>query len=89
MVSLETELPATLHIPIVSAPWLFAFLIAANVSAVSPDWEIAMTIVLSSIKAWLYLNSEAYSTWTGILANRSIKFFPISPACHDVPHAVI
>ena len=46
-VSLETELPAMLHIPIVSAPWLFAFLIAANVSAVSPDREIAITTAVS------------------------------------------
>ena len=36
-VSLETELPGTLHIPTVIAPALFALSIAARVSAVSPD----------------------------------------------------
>ena len=36
-VSLEMVLPTTLQIPSVRAPSSFAFLIAANVSAVSPD----------------------------------------------------
>ena len=47
-VSLPTELPGTLHRPIVTAPSLLAFLIAASVSAVSPDYEIAITTVLLS-----------------------------------------
>ena len=88
-VSLDTELPGTLQIPTVIAPCSLAFFIAARVSAVSPDCEIAITTLLLSIKVLLYRNSEAYSTWTGIFENLSIKFLPIKPACHDVPHAVI
>ena len=88
-VSLDTELPGTLQRPTVIAPCSLAYFIAARVSAVSPDCEIAITTLLLSTKVLLYLNSEAYSTWTGIFANLSIKFLPISPACHEVPQAVI
>ena len=42
---------------------------AAKVSAVSPDWDIAITISLEVIIGFLYLNSDAYSTSTGILVN--------------------
>ena len=52
-VSLDIVLPTTLQIPSVIAPSSFAFLIAANVSAVSPDWLIAIIIVLLSIIAFL------------------------------------
>ena len=38
---------------------------------------------------FLYLNSEAYSTSTGILANSSIRYSPIKPACQEVPQAMM
>ena len=88
-VSLAIVLPTTLQIPNVNAPASFDFFIAANVSAVSPDWLTAIKIVFASIIALRYLNSDAYSTCTGTLAYSSIKCFPIKPACHDVPQAVI
>ena len=58
-------------------------------SAVSPDCEIASTMSLELIIGFLYLNSDAYSTSTGILAKSSIIYSPIRPACHEVPHATI
>jgi len=36
-----------------------------------------------------YLNSEAYSTSTGILAKSSNKYSPTKPACHDVPQPIM
>ena len=45
--------PFTLTIARVKAPCSFAFLIAAIVSAVSPDWEITITIVFLSYKTFL------------------------------------
>ena len=62
---------------------------AAKVSAVSPDWDIAITISLEVIIGFLYLNSDAYSTSTGILVNSSITYSATNPACHEVPHAII
>ena len=59
------------------------------VSAVSPDCEIAITMSFSEMIGFLYLNSEAYSTSTGILANSSIRYSPMSPACQEVPHAMM
>ncbi len=38
------EEPTTLQIPNTKAPFSLASLMAARVSAVSPDWEIAITI---------------------------------------------
>lgn len=35
------------------------------------------------------LNSEAYSTSTGILHRLSIRYSPTRPACQDVPQAHI
>ena len=52
-VSRGIELPTTLQIPIIVAPFDLASFTAASVSAVSPDWEIAMTISLSSIMGFL------------------------------------
>jgi hypothetical protein len=43
-VSLAIEEPTTLHTPYTKAPLDFANFIAASVSAVSPDCEIAITI---------------------------------------------
>jgi len=63
--------PTTLQTPNTNAPLDFASFIAARVSAVSPDWEIAITTSFSVITGFLYLNSDAYSTSTGILANSS------------------
>ena len=53
------------------------------------DLGLANTTSDSCIIGFLYLNSEAYSTSTGILAKSSNKYSPINPACHDVPHAVM
>jgi hypothetical protein len=40
--TLAIEEPTTLQIPKIIAPLDFANYLAANVSAVSPDWEIAI-----------------------------------------------
>ena len=64
-------LPTTFTIPKVSAPSSFALRIAANVSAVSPDWLTPITRDLLLTAVSLYLNSEAYSTLTGIFNNSS------------------
>ena len=58
-------LPTTLTIPKVKAPCSFAFLIADNVSAVSPDWLIEITNESEFRCLFLYLNSDAYSTLIG------------------------
>src|SRR5688572_32764849 len=71
------------------APFDFANSIAANVSAVSPDCEIAITMSPSLMIGLRYLNSDAYSTSTGILQNSSNMYSATRPACHDVPQATI
>ena len=71
------------------APFLLASRSASSVSAVSPDWLIAMKSVFSSTKGSLYLNSEATSTSTGIFTNFSKIFLPTSPAWYAVPHATM
>ena len=53
-VSLAIDDPTTLHTPKTKAPLDFASLIAANVSAVSPDCEIAITISFGVIIGFLY-----------------------------------
>ena len=58
-------------------------------SAVSPDWLTKIHNVFSSIIGFLYLNSDAIATSTGILAKSSIATFPINPALYAVPHAII
>ena len=78
--SLETVLPTTLVRATIVAPICLQFLRAAKVSAVSPDWLTTITKDLSVTSGFLYLNSDAISTSTGILANDSIKFFPTRPA---------
>ena len=88
-VNLGIEDPTTLHIPKTVAPLFFASSRAANVSAVSPDWDIAKTISVDLIIGFRYLNSDAYSTSTGIRAKSSIIYSPINPACHEVPQATI
>ena len=85
LVSLDIEEPTTLQTPKTKAPFSLANFIAAKVSAVSPDCEIAITTSLLEIIGFLYLNSEAYSTSTGILANSSITYSATNPACHEVP----
>src|SRR3989338_9188106 len=87
--SRSIELPFTFTIDKTFALFLFASLIAANVSAVSPDWEIAMTRVFLLIIGCLYLNSEAYSTSTGIFASSSSINSPAKAECHEVPQATI
>ena len=68
---------------------LFASSIAAKVSAVSPDCDIAIITSSLLIIGFLYLNSEAYSTSTGILVKSSKIYSPINPACQEVPQAII
>ena len=55
----------------VKAPISFALRIADNVSAVSPDWLIAITTEFELRWLFLYLNSEAYSTLTGFFKTDS------------------
>ena len=87
--SLEILLPTTLVIANVLAPIFFASLRTANVSAVSPDWlNVTISVLLVTI-GFLYLNSDAIATSTGILAKSSIATFPINPALYAVPHAII
>ena len=47
-------------------------------SAVSPDWLMTNIIEPGLMMGSRYLNSEAYSTSTGILARASIRYFPMS-----------
>ena len=77
------------QMPKMVAPRSFAISMAAIVSAVSPDCEMAITTSFSVIIGFLYLNSEAYSTSTGILAYSSIRYSPTRPACQEVPQATI
>ncbi len=50
----------------------FALWMLANVSAVSPLWEIATTSVSPSKMGFLYLNSDENSTSVIIFAKRSM-----------------
>ena len=88
-VALGIEDPTALHIPYINAPLFLASSTAANVSAVSPDWEIAITTSPGLMTGFRYRNSEAYSTSTGKRQNFSMRYFPIRAACQDVPHATI
>ena len=65
-----------------------AIFIAASVSAVSPDCEIGIMISPLLITGFLYLNSDAYSTSTGILSNSSKKYSPKRLECQEVPHEI-
>ena len=71
------------------APLALASLIAERVSAVSPDCDTAITMSCSEIIGFLYLNSDAYSTSTGIRTRSSIKYSATKPACQEVPQATI
>ena len=62
---------------------------AALVSAVSPDCDMAIIRHVLSINGSIYLNSDAISTLTGFLASLSITYLPTSPACIAVPQATI
>ena len=72
--------PTTFVMDRILAPFLFASLSAASVSAVSPDWLTSISRVLSSTKGSEYLNSDAMSVSTGIFASFSIASLPIFPA---------
>ena len=61
--------------------------IASLVSAVSPDCDISMTRSFLPIIGSLYLNSDAISTVTLVLATFSIIYFPTIPAYIAVPQA--
>jgi hypothetical protein len=43
-VSLGIDAPTTLDIPKIKAPFSLAIFMAAKVSAVSPDWDMGITI---------------------------------------------
>ncbi len=73
----------------VKMPCSFTNSMAAKVSAVSPDCEMAITISSGNKTGLRYLNSEAYSTSTVMRAKFSNKYLATKPACHDVPQAVI
>ncbi len=79
-VSLEMELPTTLTIPRSRAPFRRASRMAANVSAVSPDWLIPIMKVFGGKLSLRYLNSEANSTSTSISVNSSKTYLPTQPA---------
>src|SRR6478609_4192044 len=81
--------PTTLQTPNITAPFDLASSIAASVSAVSPDCDIAITTSPSLITGLRYRNSDAYSTSTGMRQNSSKKYSDTKPACHDVPQATI
>src|SRR5690606_17916335 len=81
--------PTTLQTPMMMAPRSFASSIAASVSAVSPDWETAITTSPSRMTGLRYLNSDAYSTSTGMRQNSSKRYSATRPACHDVPQATM
>src|SRR3954470_20781400 len=85
----EIDEPTTLQTPKMIAPFDLASSIAASVSAVSPDCDMAITTSPSRITGFLYRNSEAYSTSTGTRQNSSKKYSATKPACHDVPQATI
>ena len=70
-----------------NAPFSFASFIAASVSAVSPLWLTATTMSSLKITGFLYLNSLAYSTSTGIWQASSMKYLPMRAECQLVPQA--
>ena len=78
--SRASVLPRTLHMDKVDAPRDLASLIAAIVSAVSPDWDTAMNRSPGDTMGSLYRNSEATSVSTGILRFVSIMCLPIMQA---------
>ena len=79
----------TFTIPSVFIPMLFASRSAARLSAVSPDWLIIITRSSLSNIGFLYLNSDASSTLTGILAISSMTYCATMPTCHAEPQATI
>ena len=71
--------PTVLTKPKVLQPASFACAMAASVSAVSPDCEIAITMSLPGRRIGLrYRNSDAYSTSTGTRQRSSMRY---SPTC--------
>ena len=83
------EDPTAFTIPKMKAPCSFARSKAINVSAVSPLWDMAMMTSPWLMTGFRYLNSEAYSTSTGIRHRASIMYSAIKPACQLVPQATI
>ena len=81
--------PGTLTMEDVFTPISFAYLSAARVSAVSPDWEMSMSTVFFATAGMRYLNSLAVSTLTGIRASFSMTYFPTIPACMAEPQATM
>ncbi|CPZ95945.1 Uncharacterised protein [Mycobacteroides abscessus] len=60
---------------------------ASNVSAVSPDWEMATTSVLRSKTGSRYRNSLASSISTGSRVQCSMAYLASSPEWNAVPQA--
>ena len=77
--------PTTLQTARVLDPRALASSSAPSVSAVSPDWEMAMVRVAPSTTGARYRNSEPMSTSTGTRQRDSTMCLPISAACHEVP----
>ena len=75
-------------IEIVFNPCFLASSRPAKVSRVSPDCEINITTSPSVLSNFLYLYSEAISTFTLILANSSNQNLAILHAKADVPQAI-
>ena len=73
------EEPTTLTIPSVRIPLCFASRSAARLSAVSPDWLTMTTRPSGSKIGFLYRNSDASSTRTGILVRSSITYWAAIP----------
>ena len=82
-------LPTAFTTPKIKAPFALALSNATKVSAVSPLCEMAIITSPACITGFRYLNSEAYSTSTGMRAKVSIKYSANKPACQLVPQATM
>src|SRR5512136_2745007 len=82
-----TEDPTTFVRATVGQFRAFAARMAQRVSAVSPDWVTARTGFRTGGTA--YLNSEAWSTRTGMSASSSRRYFAMRPEWYEVPQATM
>ena len=78
--SLAIELSETFTIEITFLACIFAYLKAANVSAVSPDWLTKIARVFFVSGGSRYLNSDAISTSTGMRENFSNQYLAVAHA---------
>ena len=61
----------------------------AMVSAVSPDWEMRMSMSFCPMIGFRYRNSDAISTSTGMRRFSSNMCLPMRHAWYEVPQAII